>query len=1003
MIKLIIFFVYFLFQSKIAIAQFTQYYTPYSCDKCEIGDIKFGDMDNDGHLDMVVLHFHLVLATDKNRIVWFKNDGYGRFLSRQTISFENGQGSGLLLIDIDKDSDLDIIASYQSSPRVVYHENLGNGVFGPEKLILSDILAPKLIQSIGDYDNNGYDDFMCAASNINDKGIRLFLVDNGNVTVKVINQNHTTANGRFKSIDFDKDGDIDVIGQPTNSSLNWYKNENGLFNSTVGLVSFSVNTFSFAFDIGDINNDGDLDIISSNTDNQYMVYYENDGPGKFPVFPVKENIQRIGNQRQIKVIDVDKDNDLDIVTLAVNGGIIQIFENYNGNGFSSGRPILQDGAIGTKMYEVDFDLDGDVDIFVMKAGISNVEAGSVKYLENTTITSHISGYFYFDENENGIKDENENIIKDMLPRLIPEAYQVNYNDENGFKLSVRKGKYTASFTNNPCWELTSNQPSIYVVNLDTINVASIYFGVKRKAQTIDVLTKLTSSPTRCGFNVPFSIQVKNTGCSPVSGIVKIALDSLAAPLIPVDSNIQITGDTLYYTFDDIFSERINTSSLLFKIAGVEHIGDTVSMKIFTWLKDTTGNEYIYNESVFSSIINCAYDPNDKIVEPSRDHKNFTLQDEILFYTVRFQNTGTDTAFTVLIRDTLDSGIDITTLKVYNSSHSCTSDFNLLNNSLIFKFDNILLPDSTTNQEGSNGFVSYYCKSKNVAHKTKIQNKASIFFDFNPPIYTNTISNIIVKQFSCQDSISPQGKYTLPLQSDITAENISCHGQEDGTIFLDINFGTSPYILNETDTFKNEFILNNLKDSIYLLNIKDSGNCALSVTASINQPDTINVKSLINNSTDHFSNGSIKIESISGGNPPYQILWNNGSSDYELIDLSQGEYNLTITDNKGCTKTLTYYVESITGTEDNISDTQYYLQLFGNPVKDNLVFILKPEEIHPGSIEIYNNFGDCIYKTSQLNKNGSLYTVNVTNIMNGVYILRAVFRNQAVNAKFEIVR
>ncbi len=66
------------------------------------------------------------------------------------------------------------------------------------------------------------------------------------------------------------------------------------------------------------------------------------------------------------------------------------------------------------------------------------------------------------------------------------------------------------------------------------------------------------------------------------------------------------------------------------------------------------------------------------------------------YQIRFQNTGTDTAFTVVIRDTLSSWLDVESFKVGISDHTFRTDFEG-SNILKFTFDHILLPDSNVNE------------------------------------------------------------------------------------------------------------------------------------------------------------------------------------------------------------------------------------------------------------------------------------------------------------------
>lgn len=134
----------------------------------------------------------------------------------------------------------------------------------------------------------------------------------------------------------------------------------------------------------------------------------------------------------------------------------------------------------------------------------------------------------------------------------------------------------------------------------------------------------------------------------------------------------------------------------------------------------------------------SYDPNDKNGFPEGVGDQYEIAKETkLTYHIRFQNTGTDTAFTVVIADTLSSFLDINTFEPGLSSHQYEWEF-INPNILKFHFNNILLPDSTTNELGSQGFLRFdIMPHQSVNAGTVIENSAAIFFDFNPPIITNT--------------------------------------------------------------------------------------------------------------------------------------------------------------------------------------------------------------------------------------------------------------------------
>ncbi|MTB51270.1 SdrD B-like domain-containing protein [Lewinella sp. W8] len=132
----------------------------------------------------------------------------------------------------------------------------------------------------------------------------------------------------------------------------------------------------------------------------------------------------------------------------------------------------------------------------------------------------------------------------------------------------------------------------------------------------------------------------------------------------------------------------------------------------------------------------AYDPNDKRGFPLGWDDNNIEPGTRIDYAIRFQNTGTDTAFTVIIRDTIGPELDLASLRLEAASHpySATVDSSRV---LTITFENILLPDSSTNLAGSQGVVNFSIDhAKDLERGDLIFNQAAIYFDFNEPIITN---------------------------------------------------------------------------------------------------------------------------------------------------------------------------------------------------------------------------------------------------------------------------
>ena len=139
----------------------------------------------------------------------------------------------------------------------------------------------------------------------------------------------------------------------------------------------------------------------------------------------------------------------------------------------------------------------------------------------------------------------------------------------------------------------------------------------------------------------------------------------------------------------------------------------------------------------------SFDPNDKAVNPEGyTDKHFITPKDELEYMIRFQNTGTDTAFTVVIRDSISEHLDLSTLTSGASSHKYK--FKIYGTGVAeWTFNNILLPDSNVNEPKSHGFIKYKInQKKNLEQGTVIENRAGIFFDMNPPVITNTTMNTV---------------------------------------------------------------------------------------------------------------------------------------------------------------------------------------------------------------------------------------------------------------------
>lgn len=142
----------------------------------------------------------------------------------------------------------------------------------------------------------------------------------------------------------------------------------------------------------------------------------------------------------------------------------------------------------------------------------------------------------------------------------------------------------------------------------------------------------------------------------------------------------------------------------------------------------------------------AYDPNIKTAIPvGQGSAHKILYSHDLEYTIHFQNTGNDTAFTVVVRDTLPTELDLNTLQLGVSSDPYS--FRIYGNRIAeWTFNQILLPDSNRNEPASHGFLTFRINQIQVNEPgTDIINTAGIWFDYNAPILTPPAFHLVAEE------------------------------------------------------------------------------------------------------------------------------------------------------------------------------------------------------------------------------------------------------------------
>ncbi|MBC8172267.1 MAG: hypothetical protein H7X71_00050, partial [Chitinophagales bacterium] len=262
----------------------------------------------------------------------------------------------------------------------------------------------------------------------------------------------------------------------------------------------------------------------------------------------------------------------------------------------------------------------------------------------------------------------------------------------------------------------------------------------------DLKTNLVMDDILYGFESNIWLDAFNNGCEAATGHVDVVLDN-KIDLVSADPVPDlIIGDTLRWTFSDmVYGDPHITSQLVVTTSDEADLGDTVIVhnKIQPLVDDMFPEN---NIKYYFVPVTGSYDPNDKSVYPTGIcEPGYILNSDTLTYTIRFQNTGTADAINIYILDTLSQYLDINSIVIDAASHNMITQ-QLEGNVIKFMFTDIYLPDSTTNEPESHGYVIFeVLPAPGLSNGTEIINSSAIYFDFNDPVITNAVLNTIIDE------------------------------------------------------------------------------------------------------------------------------------------------------------------------------------------------------------------------------------------------------------------
>ena len=424
----------------------------------------------------------------------------------------------------------------------------------------------------------------------------------------------------------------------------------------------------------------------------------------------------------------------------------------------------------------------------------------------------VSGTTFLDDDQDCEPDAGEVRIPFQVLNIQPVDEWVLTGTDGEFLFAMPNGAYTLAHSSPNIVPLCPlPQPVPFTVNSD----ASVIQLADSSTLPLDLEMYAAGSIARPGFISYHHLTVYNRSAK-VSGTAQVVLtfDPVLGYLSATPAPALVSGNTITWDLAPFSAFQERSFAVQYTVPVATALGTVLNSNASVSCT-LTDADLSNNTDAITQTVTGSYDPNDKTARTSSgwsDALYYIDQDEWIDYAIRFQNTGTDTAFTVVITDTIAAELDMSSFEQGTASHAYAVAFKP-GRVVEWTFADILLPDSNVNEPASHGLVSFRMKpAMPLVPGTTIENIANIYFDFNEPVITE--SSVLVAEFSTGVELREGGRVSLaPVPA--SDELIVSSGMAIGLVRVLSTDGREVMQLNARTTHA-RINLNGLISGVYLV-------------------------------------------------------------------------------------------------------------------------------------------------------------------------------------------
>jgi len=346
----------------------------------------------------------------------------------------------------------------------------------------------------------------------------------------------------------------------------------------------------------------------------------------------------------------------------------------------------------------------------------------------------ISGKSFFDMNLNGLFDNGEDMAPVIL-KLESESQDAFVCVSDDFLIGTGTGEYHIFPVQIPLYY--SLITADYTVDFGQGTGQTSFgndFVFQPEPDMNDLVVDAIADAFRPGFDAIVWVHLRNAGTTPQIGNIHFTISHPDVEITDVYPEVSVDEPSeIELPFDLQPMQQVQYRITCHVDAGAPLASQVLAVAATPSDSDETP---LNNSDTLAITITGSYDPNDKLADPGDYiYPDFIAANHAIEYTVRFQNTGNDTAFTVAVVDTLSEKLDLSSFEPVSFSHPV--QITMHDHVIWFRFNNINLPDENTNEAASHGYVKFRIRpSGDIAFGDIISNIARIYFDYNIAVMTN---------------------------------------------------------------------------------------------------------------------------------------------------------------------------------------------------------------------------------------------------------------------------